>query len=96
MEGKCKGAKNVIERSVILAKKNDEFLTIDHLPTEIKMNSSFPELSRKTEISLKEYEKLLIIYTLLNVEGNKSKAADILGIRRQTLYNKMKEYGLDM
>jgi len=95
-KGNVRELKNVIERSVILAKKNDEFLTIDHLPTEIKMNSSFPELSRKTEISLKEYEKLLIIYTLLNVEGNKSKAADILGIRRQTLYNKMKEYGLDM
>lgn len=95
-KGNVRELKNVIERSVILAKKNDEFLTIDHLPTEIKIDSSFPELSRKTEISLKEYEKLLIIYTLLNVEGNKSKAADILGIRRQTLYNKMKEYGLDM
>lgn len=60
------------------------------------MNNTYPELRNKTEITLKEYEKLLIIYTLMDVRGNKSKAADILGIRRQTLYNKMKEYGIDM
>jgi len=95
-KGNVRELKNVIERSVILAKKNEEILTIDHLPMEIKVENSFPDLRRRTEISLKEYEKLLIIYTLLDVEGNKSKAADILGIRRPTLYNKMKEYGIDM
>lgn len=95
-KGNVRELKNVIERSVILAKKNEEILTIEHLPMEIKMNSSFPKLRNRTEITLKEYEKLLILYTLYDVEGNKSKAADILGIRRQTLYNKMKEYGIDM
>lgn len=95
-KGNVRELKNVIERSVILAKKNEELLTIGHLPTEVKKNYSFPELREKTEMTLKEYEKLLIIYTLYDAEGNKSKAADILGIRRQTLYNKMKEYGIDM
>lgn len=95
-KGNVRELKNVIERSVILAKKNDEILTIDHIPAEIKMNNTYPELRNRTEITLKEYEKLLIIYTLMDVRGNKSKAADILGIRRQTLYNKMKEYGIDM
>lgn len=95
-KGNVRELKNVIERSVILAKKNEKILTIEHLPMEIKMDSSFPELRRRTEITLKEYEKLLIIYTLYDAEGNKSKAADILGIRRQTLYNKMKEYDIDM
>jgi len=95
-KGNVRELKNVIERSVILAKKNDEILTIDHIPAEIKMNNTYPELRNRTEITFKEYEKLLIIYTLMDVRGNKSKAADILGIRRQTLYNKMKEYGIDM
>lgn len=95
-KGNVRELKNVIERSVILAKKNEELRTIDHLPYEIKKNLSFPELREKTGMTLREYEKLLIIYTLYDAEGNKSKAADILGIRRQTLYNKMKEYGIDM
>ncbi len=95
-KGNIRELKNVMERSVILARKNEELLSIDHLPVEIKTEKSFPELRRKTEITLKEYEKLLILYTLHNTEGNKSKAAEILGIRRQTLYNKMKEYNIDM
>lgn len=95
-KGNVRELKNVIERSVILAKANEKILTIDHLPLEIKKGLNFPELREKTEITLREYEKLLIIYTLYNAKGNKSKAADILGIRRQTLYNKMKEYNIDM
>lgn len=95
-KGNVRELKNVIERSVVIAKKNEEVLTRNHLPLEISSNYSFPELRGRTEITLKEYERLLIIYTLCNVDGNKSRAADILGIRRQTLYNKIKEYGIDL
>jgi len=95
-KGNVRELKNVIERSVILAKKNEQILTINHLPIEVKIDNSFPEMRERTKISLKEYEKLLILYTLYDVKGNKSRAADILGIRRQTLYNKMREYGIDI
>jgi transcriptional regulator with PAS, ATPase and Fis domain len=93
--GNVRELKNVIERSVVIAKKNEEVLTKNHLPIEISKDKNFIELRGKTEITLKEYEKILIIYTLNKVGGNKTKAAEILDIKRQTLYNKMKDYDID-
>mgnify|MGYP001952855110 CR=1 FL=1 len=92
--GNVRELKNVMERSVVLAKRHQEILTKDYLPVEIRGKDEFPQLRGRTEITLKEYEKILIAYTLNNVGGNKSKAADILGIERKTLYNKLKEYGI--
>jgi DNA-binding NtrC family response regulator len=39
-------------------------------------------------------EKLLILKTLEAVDGNKTKAAELLGITSRTLRNKLDEYGL--
>ncbi|MGH4139166.1 sigma-54 interaction domain-containing protein [Clostridium sp.] len=92
--GNVRELKNAIERSVVIAKKNEKVLMKSHLPIEISRDNDFHELKGKTEITLKEYEKILIIYTLKNVGGNKTKAAEILGVKRQTLYNKMKDYDI--
>ena len=46
-------------------------------------------------MSLQEMEKLLIASTLRNTEGNVKKAAEILGIDRSTLYEKMKRYEIE-
>lgn len=91
-KGNVRELKNVIERSVVISKKNEEVLTKDYLPIEISKDTNFTDLKGKTEITLKEYEKILIIYTLNKVGGNKTTAAKILDIKRQTLYNKIKEY----
>ena len=93
--GNVRELKNVIERSVVIAKKSDEVLTKNHLPIELSKDESFTELKGKTEITLKEYEKILIISTLNRVGGNKTRAAEILDIKRQTLFNKMKDYDAD-
>jgi len=93
-KGNVRELKNVIERAVVIAKKNDKLLTKEHLPMEIRNNENFLDLNKKTELTLKEYERILIVYTLNKTKGNKTKAAEILGIERQTLYNKMKEYNL--
>lgn len=94
--GNVRELKNVIERSVVMAKKNEEILMKDHLPTEICKDINYTELRGKTEITLKEYEKIIIIHTLNKAGGNKTKAAEILDIKRQTLYNKMKEYDISL
>ena len=38
---------------------------------------------------------MIIENTLKRYDGNKTKTADVLGIKRQTLYNKLKDYNLD-
>ena len=37
---------------------------------------------------------MLIVKTLQATEGNRTRAAELLGITRKTLQNKIKEYGL--
>ncbi len=46
-------------------------------------------------MSLKDIEKESIRRTLDRVDGNKLKAAKILGISRDTLYKKLQKYGLN-
>jgi DNA-binding protein Fis len=46
-------------------------------------------------ISLQEVERALILKTLEDTGGNRSRAAEILGINRRTLQNKLKEYEIN-
>jgi two-component system response regulator HydG len=45
-------------------------------------------------VSLDELEKQAIVDTLAKTQGNREKAAKILGIGERTLYRKIKEYNL--
>ena len=58
------------------------------------------DLSRQTftvqaGTPLVEVERNVILHTLHLVNGNKRKAAELLGIGVATLYRKMEEYGLE-
>jgi len=45
--------------------------------------------------NLSELEKSLVERALRQAQGNKSKTAELLGIHRRLLYEKMREYGID-
>ena len=45
-------------------------------------------------MSLNDLEKQAIMETLAKTQGNREKAAKILGIGERTLYRKIKEYNL--
>jgi len=94
-KGNVRELKNVIERSVIIANKEEQVLTKEHLPLDMRNELNFFQCKGKTEMTLKDYEKLIIADTLRKVNGSKTKAAQILDIRRQTLYNKIKEYNIN-
>jgi DNA-binding NtrC family response regulator len=47
-----------------------------------------------TQLTLEEMEKRMILQSIDKSAGNMSQAADQLGITRQTLYNKIKKYGI--
>ncbi len=46
------------------------------------------------DMVLSAFEKPLLAYILDRAEGNQTRAADMLGINRNTLRKKMREYGL--
>jgi sigma-54 dependent transcriptional regulator, acetoin dehydrogenase operon transcriptional activator AcoR len=97
--GNARELRNTIERMVLL---NDKpVITSDHLPENIKTklivkhgDAKSGEISPQ-EIVLKNAEALEIEEALRKTYGNKSAAANLLGISRGTLYNKIKEYGLN-
>lgn len=84
-KGNTRELKNVIERSVILS---DHELDITLLPVDFNCTDDVKIHS------LSEMEKRHIRKTLLYAEGNKTKAAKLLGIGLTTLYQKIKEYDL--
>jgi len=82
--GNVRELENMIERGVILSKANS--ITLDELPQDIIHPSP---VEGKT---IEAVERNHIINVLEETKGNISKAAEILGIRRMTLYNKLKKY----
>jgi len=97
--GNVRELKNVIERAMLLDAE-DEIL-LDHLPSEIyrgdRVRTGGDQAARVLAsffpMTLREMEKVQIERTLQQTHGNKSKAATILGISRQTLREKLKQFG---
>lgn len=97
--GNIRELRNVIRRAVLV--EQGTTLNIKSLPHEIissKHRSQNQINSNSQPENLKDLkemaEKELILSTLEKVRFNKSKAATLLNIDRKTLYNKMKQYGL--
>jgi two-component system response regulator HydG len=91
--GNLRELKNIVRRAVLLCR--DQIITKDLLPQElleIKAESHEPELDYKS--NLINHEKEMIDKVLKEVRFNKSKASQLLGMDRKTLYNKMEKYGL--
>jgi DNA-binding NtrC family response regulator len=97
--GNIRELKNIIERSVILTDSN--VLEADVLPKEFRNGNSNANILQNTlettrpNLSLAEMEKHHIKRVLDFCEGNKTKAAEILGIGVATLYRKIETYQLD-
>ena len=93
--GNIRELENCMERAVILCL--GEEITPADLPAHIQAHGGTGTSSAAMPAgrSLKEMERELIAATLKETGGNRSESARILGISRQTLLNKIKEYGID-
>ncbi len=93
--GNVRELENTVERAVILTR--NERITPDDLPASFceKDAECAPEIHPAPGRSLKEMEQEMILKTLEETGGNRTKAADILGISRRTLQLKLKEYGVN-
>jgi DNA-binding NtrC family response regulator len=89
--GNVRELRNAIERAVILS--SGEFLELKHLPsyvTETPPVVTAPGgLSLTPGMTVEEAENRLILLTLEHARGNKTRAAEILGISLKTLHNKL-------
>ena len=92
--GNVRELRNTIERMVVMARGNR--LTVRDLPQQVRENApaSTPSSPGRGYLSLEETEKTLIIKALKVHGGNRTKAAEELGISRRTLHRKLNEYGL--
>jgi two-component system response regulator HydG len=91
--GNVRELENAIERAVIMCP--GEFLRGEDLPLSLRSpgpEAATGEVGIKAGVSMREMEKQLILKTLEETRGNKSKAARLLGISRRTLLNKLQEY----
>jgi len=88
--GNVRELKNVIESMVILAKK--DVLTVNDIPPYIRSPGEKEDyVTIKLGTPWHEIEKELIFAALRKSGGNKSRAAEILGLSRRTLYRKLRE-----
>jgi two-component system response regulator HydG len=78
---------NVMERAVITCQ--NQVITTRHLPFHTE------EYERISDLNLKDGEKFFITLALRRTQNNKTKAAELLGISRKTLGEKIKIYTLD-
>jgi two-component system response regulator AtoC len=87
--GNVRELENVIERAVILC-ESDEIGAKD---LSISSSSTVAEMGESP--SLEEMEKNYILRVLKEAGGNQSRASQLLGIDRKTLYLKLKKYGIN-
>ncbi|PKQ62852.1 sigma-54-dependent Fis family transcriptional regulator [Labilibaculum filiforme] len=95
--GNLRELRNVVRRSVLLSPDNK--VELISLPNEIlndSANSGFIVEGSNLKLIQAANEKELIMSTLRKVNYNKSKAARLLNIDRKTLYNKIKQYNIDI
>jgi len=98
--GNIRELENAIERAVAMS--NTSVLFPEDFPSEINRGHSLGASAfNKAEeppfrTSLEEMEKGHISKVLHDVNYNKSKASEILGIDRATLYRKAQRYGIDL
>lgn len=95
--GNVRELENVIERAVALT--NTAQIDVDDLPIETRaprQQAAPTEASSSDQSSLEDLERAHIIKTLEQVKYNKSRAAEVLGIDRATLYRKSQKYGIDL
>ncbi|MDY4610838.1 MAG: sigma-54 dependent transcriptional regulator [Sphaerochaetaceae bacterium] len=101
--GNVRELENILERAVIFA--DGSLIRADDL--DLRGSVSRPDSQSTSSVayadavssearSLKEMEEDAIVRALHRWEGNRTRAAEELGISRRTLINKIAEYGLDL
>ncbi|ADG83821.1 sigma-54-dependent Fis family transcriptional regulator [Thermincola potens] len=92
--GNVRELENVLERAMIIADGN--IIKLEHLPAQVRVNSRPGEEVKIKPLkqAVQELEKSMIENALKLTNNNRVNAAELLGIPRATLYQKLKQFGL--
>jgi two-component system response regulator AtoC len=92
--GNVRELRNVIEQMVVLARADR--LTVRDVPPPVRDGADLTKISVvRAGMTVEEAERQLIAQALKETDGNRTKAAQKIGISRRTLHRKLKEYGLE-
>jgi DNA-binding NtrC family response regulator len=90
--GNIRELQNLIERACILAGQGR--IERNHFPLERGRLSGDPGELLTLGLSLDQIERRLIKEALDRAQGNKTRAASLLGISRRALYSRMESHGI--
>ncbi|HEX5971795.1 MAG TPA: sigma-54 dependent transcriptional regulator [Gemmatimonadaceae bacterium] len=93
--GNVRELENALERAVILTP--GEEIATSALPERVTERVSEPLVAERapTNPTLESIERAYIMWVLQSESGNKSRAAEVLGIDPSTLYRKLSRYGVE-
>ncbi len=92
--------RNVVERSVLFCK--GDTIQVEHLPASLRKKAPgrpvaappAAEVVTNLQDAVKQAEISAIRAALAKTEGKRSDAAELLGVSRKTLWEKIRNYGL--
>jgi DNA-binding NtrC family response regulator len=93
--GNVRELENALERAMILSKT--ELIEPEALPDRVRERQAEPLVADRTPASptLETIERAYIQFVLSAEGGNKTRAADVLGIDPSTLHRKLARYGVE-
>jgi DNA-binding NtrC family response regulator len=90
--GNVRELEHTIERIIIL--EDGDVIQPEHLPAFITQREGEFRVFAEEVFSLEELEKRYIQFVLRRTKGRRQEAAQLLGINRKTLFQKIAKYGL--
>lgn len=96
--GNIRELENVIQRAIVMSQGS--LISSEHIPqlstkTDIQIEDSFSGENLLLKDAIHDLEKKLIIKALKKTNGNRSKAAELLGINRRLLFTKINQYKIE-
>jgi len=94
--GNVRELRNCMEQMVVLAR--GERLTVRDVPAAIRGGADLTRISVVRPggtMTVEEAEKQLIVQALKETSGNRTRAAQKIGMSRRTLHRKLKQFGLE-
>jgi two-component system response regulator AtoC len=94
--GNIRELKNIIERASVLAPEH--IIKPMDLPADLLKSNGLDEKTDSFSLSdaVAKTEKHLVLKALTQTQGKRSEAAELLGISRKNLWEKMKQYDISM